>query len=227
MKNNGLKAWEANAEFWDNHMGDNSNYFHRDIVRPYVEKLLDINENDFVLDIACGNGNFSERMAQSGAKVVAFDYSQKMIELAIKRRQSVLNKVSFHICDAANYDSLLKLRSDIPFSKAVANMAIMDIVDIEPLFKAIFEMLDTNGIFVFATHHPCFTYEDGNYLSSYTYKGLAIEGQPELQSYYHRPIYEIFNTAFNAGFIIDGFYEIPFDNESTPIIMTVRLRKTP
>lgn len=66
-------------------MGDESNYFHCDIVRPNVEKLLEINKNDLVLDIACGNGNFSERMAKQGATVVAFDYSSKMIELAIKR----------------------------------------------------------------------------------------------------------------------------------------------
>ncbi len=72
---NGLNAWETNAEFWDDQMGDESNYFHCNIVRPNVEKLLEINEDDFVLDIACGNGNFSQRMAKQGAKVVAFDYN--------------------------------------------------------------------------------------------------------------------------------------------------------
>ncbi|MFI3202519.1 MAG: class I SAM-dependent methyltransferase, partial [Eubacteriales bacterium] len=75
FKDNGLTAWEENAEFWDEQMGDNSNYFHCDIVRPNVEKLLGINETDLVLDVACGNGNFSQRMAKQGATVVAFDYT--------------------------------------------------------------------------------------------------------------------------------------------------------
>ena len=42
-----LQAWEANAEFWDNFMGDNSNEFHRQTVRPKVSKLLDIQSGDF------------------------------------------------------------------------------------------------------------------------------------------------------------------------------------
>ena len=38
-KDNGLSAWEGNAEFWDNKMGDASNDFHRNLVRPHTEEL--------------------------------------------------------------------------------------------------------------------------------------------------------------------------------------------
>ncbi len=223
---NGIYAWEENAEFWDEQMGDESNYFHRDIVRPDVERYLNIEENDLVLDIACGNGNYSQHIAKQGARVIAFDYSTKMIELAIKRRGDVLNRVDFHVCDATDYSELLKLKQAKPFSKAVANMAIMDISQIVPLFKAVYEMLEDNGIFVFATHHPCFTYENGDYFKSCINKGVAIEGQPVLQNYYHRSISDIFNIAFKAGFVIDGFSETPFLGETVPIIMTVRLKKS-
>lgn len=74
---NSLQAWEANAEFWDNYMGDNSNDFHRQVVRPKVDELLDIQANDYILDIACGNGNYSAYLAAHGIDVVAFDYSPK------------------------------------------------------------------------------------------------------------------------------------------------------
>lgn len=225
FKDNGLSAWEANAEFWDNQMGDESNYFHRDIVRPNAEKLLEINENDLVLDIACGNGNFSERIAKQGAHVVAFDYSPKMIELAIKRRQNVLNKVKFLVCDATKYDDLIQLKQSKLFTKAVSNMAVMDISEIEPLFKAVYDMLENDGIFVFATHHPCFTYPNGDYFTNCIDKGVAIEGQPVLQNYYHRSISDILNVAFSVGFVMNGFYEVPFATEKTPIIMTIRLQK--
>ncbi len=223
IKDNGLQAWEKNAEFWDEQMGDESNFFHCDIVRPNVEKLLELNENDFVLDIACGNGNFSQRMAKQGAKVTAFDYSPKMIELAIKRRNDVLDKVNFHVCDATKYDDLIKLKGDNLFTKAVANMAIMDISEIFPLFNAVFDMLEPGGIFVFATHHPCFTYENDDYFTNCINKGFAIEGQPMLQNYYHRSIGDILIVAFEAGFLLDGFYEVPFEGEHIPIIMTIRL----
>ncbi len=225
FKDNGLTAWEQNAEFWDNQMGDESNFFHRDIVRPYVEELLQINAQDMVLDIACGNGNFSHRIAKQGARVIAFDYSPKMIALARTRRSDVLDQVDFQVCDATRLEEMLKLKRNQPFTKAVANMAIMDIAKITPLFQAVYELLDTDGIFVFATHHPCFTYENGDYFTSCINKGIAIEGQPMLQNYYHRSIGDILNVAFQAGFVLDGFHEVPFAGEHVPIIMTVRLRK--
>ena len=55
----GLEAWQTNAKFWDDYMGDESNYFHRDLVRPHTEELLGAQEGELILDIACGNGNFS------------------------------------------------------------------------------------------------------------------------------------------------------------------------
>ena len=54
-----LYAWEANAAFWDDHMGDESNRFHREVVRPKVSELLNVQPDDFILDAACGNGNYS------------------------------------------------------------------------------------------------------------------------------------------------------------------------
>ena len=222
---NGLAEWEANAEFWDEKMGDESNYFHCDIVRPHTEELLNIQPNNLVLDIACGNGNFSQRLVHNGAKVVAFDYSAKMIELAKKRRTDVLDKVDFNVCDATDYNQLMALKKDRLFDKAVANMAIMDISDIEPLFKSVYEMLSDVGAFVFATHQPCFTYPNEDYFTTCIDKGVAIEGQPVFHNYYHRSISEILNISFEAGFVLDGFYEVPFANEKTPIIMIIRLRK--
>ena len=49
------KIWEKNAQFWDNAMGDKSNEFHREVVRPKVTELLSPNPADYILDIACGN----------------------------------------------------------------------------------------------------------------------------------------------------------------------------
>lgn len=65
--------WEQNADFWDEKMGEHSNRFHREIVRPSTEKLLSIRSQDRILDVACGNGNFSRRLAELCA--VAFSTS--------------------------------------------------------------------------------------------------------------------------------------------------------
>lgn len=218
--------WEKNAQFWDNAMGDKSNDFHREVVRPKVTELLSPNATDYILDIACGNGNYSSYLAQKGASIVAFDYSQKMIELAEKRQAQYAKQIEFCVADATNKESILALKRNRSFTKAVSNMAIMDITDIEPLFRAVYDLLEENGIFVFATQHPCFVTLTEKYITPHNYYGIAIEGQPEEQIYYHRSMQEIFNLCFRTGFMIDGFYEECYKtNEEIPMVMIVRLKK--
>lgn len=225
MHSEDLAAWEANATFWDDYMGDESNFFHCDMVRPQTDNLLQPFANDYILDIACGNGNYAAWLAACGVQVVAFDYSPTMIDLARKRRAKYADSIDFQVCDATNYDALMALRQAKPFTKAVANMAIMDISDIEPLFRATYELLETGGSFVFSTHHPCFTFPNGDYFTPNMHRGVAVEGQPQLQCYYHRSLQELLNLAFKIGFILDGFHEIPFEHDKTPIIMIVKITK--
>lgn len=220
------KIWEANAQFWDNAMGDESNEFHREVVRPKVTELLQPNSMDYILDIACGNGNYSAYLAQKGVSVVAFDYSEKMIELAKKRQSQYTKQIEFCVADATDKNSLLKLKRHRPFTKAVSNMAIMDITDIEPLFTAVYELLSDDGIFVFATQHPCFATLTEKYITPHSYYGFAIEGQPEKQIYYHRSMQDIFNLCFKTGFVIDGFYEECYKNDKEiPMVIIVRAKK--
>ncbi len=100
------KIWEENAQFWDNAMGDESNEFHREVVRPKVTELLSPNPADYILDIACGNGNYSSYLAQRGASVVAFDYSKKMIELAKRRQSQYAKQIEFCVADATDRKSI-------------------------------------------------------------------------------------------------------------------------
>ena len=214
------KIWEENAQFWDNAMGDESNEFHREVVRPKVTELLSPNPADYILDIACGNGNYSSYLAQRGASVVAFDYSKKMIELAKRRQSQYAKQIEFCVADATDRKSILELKRNRAFTKAVSNMAIMDITDIEPLLMAVYELLQESGIFVFATQHPCFVTLTEKYMTPHSYYDIAIEGQPEEQIYYHRSIQDIFNLCFRAGFVIDGFYEECFkNNKEIPILI--------
>ncbi|PWR71301.1 class I SAM-dependent methyltransferase [Methanospirillum lacunae] len=220
------QRWETNADHWDARMGDKSNLFHRTIVRPHTEELLKVQCGDLVLDIACGTGNFSERLAELGAKVVAFDFSKKMIGHARRRRSSHTEKIEFYECDATDYDQLIALKKDRPFDKAVANMAVMDIADIGPLFKAVSEMLKPGGVFVFSTHHPCFIKPSGKYFTSCVHEGEGLVGQPVKQLYYHRPLQEILGNGFSSCFVMDGFFEEPDDDPEFPVIIIVRMRKT-
>lgn len=244
--------WQANADYWDETMGVNSNQFHREIVRPSTEELLAVKIGERVLDIACGNGNFSKRLVELGAKVTAY-YSAKMIENAKKRCAHCIDEIDFRVLDATDYSQLMGLMDCGPFDKAVANMALMDIADIDPLFRAVNALLIPGGRFVFSCSHPCFQTpgvrkivetEEGKqgfttrnglqlfqYMTPKSYEGIALVNQPTPHIYYHRSLSLLLGTAFAAGFSIDGFAEPGFTegkmvtwSEFPPIII-VALRK--
>ena len=76
-----VAAWEANAVFWDNHMGDEGNEFFNDLEMPAVEKLTAVKDGDHILDLATGNGLLARRLAGLGAIVRGTDASQNLIKL--------------------------------------------------------------------------------------------------------------------------------------------------
>src|SRR5207247_568992 len=55
-------AWNESAAFWDQRMGD-GNEFVEVLVWPATERLLDLRPGERVLDVACGSGLSSRRLA--------------------------------------------------------------------------------------------------------------------------------------------------------------------
>jgi 2-polyprenyl-3-methyl-5-hydroxy-6-metoxy-1,4-benzoquinol methylase len=245
--------WEENAEHWDDYMGDESNRYYRELISPYTEKLLNVKEGQTIVDIACGNGNFSRRLAALGANVVAFDYSEKMIERAKMRTKDYIDQIDYKVVDATSYEELSELGTE-KFDRAVANMALMDIADITLLVKSLHQMLKPNGVFVFSITHPCFqppgvrkvteTEErNGNvitrnsiqlsrYLTPEPYQAIGIKGQRSPHLMFHRPLSYYHNLFFEANFVLDGMEEPSFQNETNkfdwleiPPVLILRFRK--
>jgi 2-polyprenyl-3-methyl-5-hydroxy-6-metoxy-1,4-benzoquinol methylase len=221
------RIWDANAVWWDERIGD-GNDFQTVLIEPATERLLDVAAGDTILDVACGAGRFARRMAELGARVVAFDYSAEFIARARERtpRDAV---IEYHVLDAAHPEPLLSLGLN-RFNKAVCTMAIMDMPEIGPLFATLSRMLVPDAAFVFSITHPCFhsaaiqrfaeIHEEepgrhvvrsgvkvSSYLSSFARKTEGIIGQPEPQWFFHRPISALFRFGFETGFVVDGIEE--------------------
>jgi 2-polyprenyl-3-methyl-5-hydroxy-6-metoxy-1,4-benzoquinol methylase len=141
-------------------MGE-GNDFQRLLIGPATENLLELRGGELVLDIACGNGNFSRRMAQLGAQVVAFDFSQTFIERARAHSTKFGDQIEYQRIDAAQQEQLLSLGPN-RFDAAVCNMALMDMPDIDPLIETLPQLLKTGGMFIFSVMHPCFNSSGAN-----------------------------------------------------------------
>ena len=229
-------AWDANAGIWDERMGEQGNDFFNVLCWPVLDSLLkeDSGPGSRILDIACGNGLTSRRLAAAGAQVTAFDFSANLISLAGSRSNPGGN-ITYQVLDATDEPRLLAALSPLaPFDCALANMALFDMPQIEPIFRALRSLLKPNGVFVFSLMHPAFNnpsaallaeeWDDGQlnlryavkiskYMSRFQSAGLALRSQPKPQLYFHRPLQDYLQTAFQNGFILDGFAERAFPPE--------------
>jgi 2-polyprenyl-3-methyl-5-hydroxy-6-metoxy-1,4-benzoquinol methylase len=221
-------AWDANAEVWDAKMGDDGNDFANLLVWPAVQRLMQIQPGQKILDAACGNGLFSRRLAALGAEVTAFDFSTELIKLAKARNRT---GITYQILDATDEQVLLGLGRQ-KFDAVLCNMALMDIADIVRLFRVIPQLLKPSGAFTFSILHPAFNNSstakmgeeiDDNgtvktiysvkvsrYMTPYQAHGVALINQPKPQLYFERPLQYYFNLAFENGFVLDGFEECAF-----------------
>lgn len=228
------EIWNTNAEVWDGRMGDEGNRHHKELIAPAQERLLALEKDELVLDVACGNGQFARRMAGLGARVVATDHSERLIELAEARTTESVDRIEYRVVDATNTEQLMALGSD-RFDAAICGMALMDMSTIEPLLSALGKLLRPGGRFVFSVTHPCFNSakhklvleewdRGGKFVQEYSIKvsgyitptaekGLALANQPAAQFYFDRPLSLLFNACFGAGFVLDGIEEPVFDRE--------------
>ena len=229
------EAWDANAHVWDVRMGDEGNDFFQILQWPAIVSFLDPQHADRILDAACGNGLTSRKLAGFGATVVAFDFSTEMINLT-NRRPNPGNRITYHVLDATDENALVEaLLPSAPFDSALCNMALFDMPQIEPLFRALSKLLKPGGHFVFSLTHPAFNnsssvhvveevdYEGeiktvysvkiSRYMTPYHAHGLALREQPKAQLYFERPLQSYLNAGFRSGFVLDGFAERAFPPE--------------
>ncbi|MPZ15003.1 MAG: methyltransferase domain-containing protein [Chloroflexi bacterium] len=233
------EAWNAVAAWWDERVGDEGNEFHRVLVGSATERLLQLQPGELVLDVACGNGQFSRRLAALGARVVAFDLSEAFIRRAGFRSEQYRDAIEYLVLDATEREALRGL-GRARFDAAVSCMALMDIRDLDPLFAALRELLKPRGRFVFSVNHPAFatphakrltefddttgeeaySWKIRDYITPQAHEGVGIVGQPRPQTYFHRPLHLLLESAFHNGFVLDGLeepvYELPSETGRRP-----------
>ena len=226
------RVWDANAAFWDGHVGPEGNSFHRILVAPAQMRLLSLQPGERVLELACGNGQFSREMTRAGARVTACDFSAVFVERARAHAADADLEIDYGIVDATDAGQILALGEAATFDAAVCTMAVHDIADLAPMAGAVHRLLKPGGRFVLSVMHPAFngtnpvfvaetSDEDGLVTTRYALKiygyagraperGTGILGQPEPHWYFPRTLTEVLTPFFEAGWALDGIEEPSF-----------------
>lgn len=152
---NKITEWNTIASWWDKEAANQGIYHQHTDIDPILWKMIGPIRGKKVIEIGCGNGYFSRRLAKKGAHVTAIDASIKMISFARERQAKYPLGINYLKRDAVHLAGI-KAQS---FDLAVANMSVMDIVHIEQAIKETARVLKPSGRFIFSMVHPAFMFE--------------------------------------------------------------------
>lgn len=146
------REWRELAEEYDRQQGDTGDLWHRTYLDPALFETLGDVAGLRVLDLACGNGHNTRRLARMGAEVIGVDISEALIARNRAREERDGLGVQYYTADAAHLDMLAAGMFDL----VVCQMALMDIPDAAGAMREVARVLRAKGRFVALLLHPCF-----------------------------------------------------------------------
>lgn len=122
-------------QFWNANQYINHASFVPELGNPILKLLAPV-PNETILDLGCGEGTLTEKIAETGAKVYGIDNSESMIDVARKRGLDV------EVMSGEN----LKLQQE--FDAVFSNAALHWMTDYQAVIKGVYQCLKPNGRFV-------------------------------------------------------------------------------
>ena len=164
-------SWGKVAEWYDEVVEDADSY-QKKVILPNILRIISPRSGLKVLDLACGQGFFSNEMAKVGAEVVGVDVSPELIKLAQKKqalrstdirpkanssglapsRSAVSAEPAFFSAPATD----LSVLGEKKFAVAICILALQNIENISKVFKEVSRVLSPAGKFVIVLNHPSF-----------------------------------------------------------------------
>lgn len=188
---------------------------YRHILLPEIERLAVGANLTSVLDVGCGVGVLASKLSSRADRIVGVDLSSECIRVARQRFNESAN-VSFENCRVEDFITERRIGT---FSLAIANMALMTTLALQPLLRATALALMPGGRFIFTITHPCFwpQYWEYNHAPWFNYMSeIAIEAPFRISrdgrsgivtTHVHRPLQTYITSLRTAGFAIDDLSE--------------------
>jgi SAM-dependent methyltransferase len=210
-------SWEQVAAWYDGWVGKEGSYYHRTIAIPRTLELLNLQPNEFLLDVGAGTGTLAPHVLKTGCNYIGLELSH--LQTHLQQR----------------------------FDAAVFLLSVQDMEPLEAVFQNVHELLRARGRIVIFMIHPCFRIprQSGwgfdeqrklhyrridRYLSSLVVPMKTFKGHTTHS--YHRPLQSYVEALVKAGFYIDGWQELADTtlkpngqknpNEDIPLFLALR-----
>lgn len=158
---------------------------------PSILKYIKNTSNGKLLDVACGNGDFSILVSKRGYQYYGFDVSKDMIN----RAKIDFPQSNFLVASAVNFSKSYKEQFDI----ILISMLMPALGKSEDMVKSLKEstkLLKQNGIIIIGVTHPCFDH----YMQSFLFNRKDVK--TKFTGYYSSGTRFKIPQKFNGGELI-------------------------
>ncbi|HXL89447.1 MAG TPA: class I SAM-dependent methyltransferase [Streptosporangiaceae bacterium] len=174
------------------------------VLVPALQSALEHASRSSVLDIGCGTGAFTTRLAPQFLQIVGIDPSPRSIDQA----RADQTNIEFIVSSVEDF-----AKSGRSFTCVVANMVMMNTPNIFSAMDAAASLCQAGSIFAFTITHPWFWPVYWNYADADWFKyndEIFIESEFRtsmmnsgiLTTHIHRPLEMYVDAAERAGFRI-------------------------
>lgn len=218
-------SWNRVAPWYNKLTSDGGHYFHQHVIIPNSLKLLKLDNNSNLLDLACGNGILANYLPK-GVKYTGIDMAENLIKEARYEDKNYSHKYI-----VADITKPLTISED--FTHATIILALQNVNNPEAVFKNASKLLTVDGRLLAVINHPMFRIPrqtswgiDENRKIQYrridryiTPLEIPVNMNPsdrnsEITISYHYPLSTYIGYLSNAGFLIENVEEWTSDKQS-------------
>lgn len=211
-------SWGKVADWYDKHLQDENTY-HAQVVLPNLLRVVDLQPNEALLELGCGQGFFLEKFSRISKNLTGVDLGKALIEQAQKKGIE-----AEFIFASADDEKILKGRT---FDVITIILALQNMKNLPAVMKNVKRLLKPNGRVCIVLNHPAFRIPQktswgmdkenkiqyrrvDSYLSEFEAKIDMTPGKKSKKEFtqsYHRPL-QVYMKAFaKEGFAITKIEE--------------------
>ena len=144
--------WDANADRWAADVRAGHDTYRDAFTWPAFALFVGEVAGLDVVDLGCGEGTNTRRLARLGARMTGIDLSERLIRHARAAEQDEPLGIAYHTASYSAHTGF----ADASFDLAVSTLALMDGPDLEGAMREVHRLLRPGGALVFSILHPCF-----------------------------------------------------------------------
>ncbi|WP_147374346.1 bifunctional 2-polyprenyl-6-hydroxyphenol methylase/3-demethylubiquinol 3-O-methyltransferase UbiG [Microbacterium sp. AG238] len=206
-----VREWDSIAPLRDLQVSMHQDASYDKVLEPWILTRAQGADAQSVIDVGCGTGRLTSKLSERSGEVLGIDPSGVSIEIA--RAHDHVSR--FQVATAEQWASRVECT---PFDLAVANMVLMDALDLDGIVQAL-GRLAAGGRVLLTIAHPAFwpIYWDYAHLDGFDYLAETVVEAPfktSSQSYglvathVHRPLQQYLESLDRHGLRVTSLEEL-------------------